>query len=175
VPPDRLPALVAQLPPTVEKIGVFADADLGVIAPLVPAAGLTGVQLHGEESPEFCQQLRQVLPPQTLLIKAFRLRDRSSLGAIPAYDDLVDAILVDAYHPDQLGGTGQVLDWSWLTDFAWPCPWLLAGGLNPDNITAAIAQVHPPGIDLSSGVERSPGDKDLTLVARLFDALAAMA
>lgn len=171
VTPDRLPGLVAALPVGVAKIGVFADASLGEIGDRVTTAALTGVQLHGEESPAFCRQLRSLLPPQTLVIKAFRLRDRHSLTAIATYGEWVDGVLVDAYHPEQLGGTGRLLDWSWLTDFSWPCPWLLAGGLNPDNIGAAIAQVHPPGIDLSSGVERSPGDKDLARVAALFEQL----
>jgi phosphoribosylanthranilate isomerase len=84
---------------------------------------------------------------------------------------VVDTLLLDAYHPGQLGGTGQPLDWAALQQFSPLCPWFLAGGLTPDNILDALKQVNPTGIDLSSGVERSPGDKDLTKVARLFEQL----
>jgi phosphoribosylanthranilate isomerase len=81
----------------------------------------------------------------------------------------VDALLLDAYHPQQLGGTGLTLDWRSLQTFSPPCPWLLAGGLRPDNLRPALATLSPQGIDLSSGVEVRPGVKDLALVRQLFE------
>jgi phosphoribosylanthranilate isomerase len=81
----------------------------------------------------------------------------------------VDALLLDAYHPHLLGGTGKTLDWETLQQFRPSCPWLLAGGLTPENVIDALSLLQPSGIDLSSGVERSPGDKDLGKVARLFE------
>lgn len=173
VEPDRIRAVVDGLQPhSPALIGVFANANPEEICRIVAATGLTGVQLHGEESPPMCRQLRQSLPGIEL-IKAFRIRTPEDLTEVDRYEDCVDTLLLDAYHPQQLGGTGQTLDWSSLTAFRPSLPWLLAGGLNPDNIASALSQIHPDGIDLSSGVEQSPGDKDLRLVARLFAVLSS--
>ena len=106
------------------------------------------------------------------LIKALRIKNLDSLTNAQIYDDLVDTILLDAYHPQLLGGTGTTLNWEDLSNFQPSLPWLLAGGLTPDNILEALEQVHPQGIDLSSGVERSPGDKDLAKVEKLFEQLS---
>lgn len=170
VAPERIQEIVKQLPPTVDRIGVFADADRVEISQIVAKGGLTGVQLHGMEPPEFCCQLRQALPGIEL-IKALKVKTRESLARADAYRDCTDALLLDAYHPQLLGGTGKTLDWSAIASFQPPLPWFLAGGLTPDNIGEALKQLRPDGIDLSSGVERSPGDKDLEKVARLFERL----
>jgi phosphoribosylanthranilate isomerase len=131
-------------------------------------AELTGVQLHGQESLEFCRMLRKLLP-RVAIIKAFRVQSADTLLETAAYIETVDAFLLDAYSQTALGGTGQSWDWSLLQGFRSVLPWFLAGGLTPQNVTAAIQQANPPGIDLSSGVERSPGDKDLALVQQLFN------
>jgi phosphoribosylanthranilate isomerase len=179
---DRIAEITAalrQIEPEVQRsidtIGVFANTDLEAIVTTVTGGHLTGVQLHGDETPDDCQALRAALPGIEL-IKAFRIRDRADLTssaptALPAYTDVVDTLLLDAYHPDQLGGTGQTLDWATLEAFSPSRPWFLAGGLNPDNIRDALTRLHPTGIDLSSGVERSPGDKDLRRVEQLFQVL----
>jgi phosphoribosylanthranilate isomerase len=86
----------------------------------------------------------------------------------------VDTLLLDAYHPQLLGGTGTTLDWTTLQEFRPNSPWLLAGGLTPDNILEALKRSQPNGIDLSSGVERSPGDKDLDKVALLFEKVQSL-
>jgi phosphoribosylanthranilate isomerase len=152
----------------VKKIGVFANADLGTIAATLAEGQLTGIQLHGDESIAFCQQARINLPGVEL-IKAIRVRDQADLERAKSYSAIVDYLLLDAYHPEQLGGTGQAIDWAMLAQFQPDCPWLLAGGLRPDNIAQALAQLKPNGVDLSSGVEHSPGDKDLQKVALLVD------
>jgi phosphoribosylanthranilate isomerase len=108
------------------------------------------------------------------LIKAFRIRCPEDLAQTSAYDRRVDWLLLDAYHPHVGGGTGKTLDWQTLQEFQPILPWFLAGGLSPDNVQVALALVHPQGIDLSSGVERAPGDKDLQRVAQLFDQLARL-
>ncbi|TAF57553.1 MAG: phosphoribosylanthranilate isomerase [Oscillatoriales cyanobacterium] len=179
---DRIADITTALHPielevqrSIDRIGVFANADLETIIATVTASHLTGVQLHGTETPDDCQRLRAALP-ELELIKAFRIRDRADLTssaptALPAYTKVVDTLLLDAYHPDQLGGTGQTLDWASLEAFTPERPWFLAGGLTPDNVSDALTRLHPTGIDLSSGVERSPGDKDLHRVAQLFQAL----
>ncbi|NEQ95588.1 MAG: phosphoribosylanthranilate isomerase [Cyanothece sp. SIO2G6] len=155
----------------IDRIGVFVNATLETIVQTVDQGQLNGVQLHGDESVEFCQQVREKRP-QIGLIKAFRVRHAAALNSVHPYAAVVDTFLLDAYHPTMLGGTGQTLDWSLLQSFKPDRPWWLAGGLNPDNVREAIAQLHPDGIDLSSGVERSPGQKDLAKVKQLFAVLA---
>jgi phosphoribosylanthranilate isomerase len=170
VEPAQIERIIEQLPAPIDLIGVFAQASHQEISRVVSQTGLTGVQLHGEESPEFCQQLREILPGVEL-IKAFRLKSPESISAIEPYLAWVDTLLLDAYHPQLLGGTGQTLDWQILAQFRPDRPWFLAGGLTPDNILEALNRLHPQGIDLSSGVERAPGDKDLGKVTQLFEQL----
>lgn len=163
----KLQPLVGKLGEVVNTVGVFADFSVATIEQVVALTELNTVQLHGNESVEFCRELRQALP-DTEIIKARRVRSSSDLAEIQLYSEVVDGLLLDAYHPDALGGTGQTLDWQQLVAFKPSIPWLLAGGLTPDNIELALSQLHPDGIDLSSGVEVSPGNKDLALVERLF-------
>ncbi|MEA5565432.1 phosphoribosylanthranilate isomerase [Anabaena sp. UHCC 0399] len=166
----QIQAAVAHLPKNIDKIGVFANASIAEISQIVSRTELTGVQLHGDESPEFCSELHQALP-QVEIIKALRIRNIEHLQQAIIYTQYIDTLLLDAYHPQQLGGTGQTLDWQMLQKFHPSCPWLLAGGLTPDNILEALSQLQPDGIDLSSGVEIKPGDKDLDKVALLFEKL----
>ncbi len=172
VGPELIRAIGERLPLTVARLGVFASASLAEIVAVVETAGLTGVQLHGSEPPDFCWQLRQALPTREI-VKALRVRDRQTLAEAARYQNCVDAILLDAFDPHQLGGTGHTLRWHDLEDFCPPLPWFLAGGLTPENIGAALARLAPSGIDLSSGIERSPGDKDLARAVALFTAIAA--
>ncbi|MBF2063804.1 MAG: phosphoribosylanthranilate isomerase [Calothrix sp. C42_A2020_038] len=167
---QQIQSVVENLPPTVDKIGVFAGASLAEIAFISISSSLTGVQLHGDESTDFCQQVRRILP-DIEIIKALRIRNFDDLKNAEIFTDYVDTLLLDAYHPKQLGGTGHTLDWKMLEKFNPGCPWFLAGGLTPDNIESALHQIQPSGIDLSSGVEKAPGDKDLNKVARLFEKL----
>jgi len=157
---------------TCDRIGVFADAPLAVIQETAAIARLTGVQLHSQETPAFCAQVQEALPTVEV-IKALKVRTTAPLDQVMAYEETVAALLLDAYHPTLLGGTGQTLAWRYLQGFRPACPWFLAGGLTPDNIRQALVQIQPDGLDLSSGVERSPGDKDLVQVARLFQELEA--
>lgn len=167
---QQIRAVVEQLPKQIDRIGVFANSSVEDICQIVEFAGLTGVQLHGDESPEFCQQLRSMLP-DIEIIKALRIKNSQALEQAQIYFSSVDTLLLDAYNPQMLGGTGATLDWKTLQQFQPGCPWLLAGGLTPDNVLDALKQVNPNGIDLSSGVERAPGDKDLDKVAKLFERL----
>ncbi|MBE9155404.1 phosphoribosylanthranilate isomerase [Nodosilinea sp. LEGE 06152] len=153
-----------------KTVGVFANAPLAEMAAIARQANLSHIQLHGRESPEHCQQLLSELPG-IFLIKAIRVRTAADLLRAETYAPYVDALLLDAYHPQQLGGTGLTLDWDALVSFRPACPWMLAGGLTPENIPTALATLNPDGIDLSSGVEHQPGVKDLVLVKHLFEQL----
>jgi phosphoribosylanthranilate isomerase len=176
VTPEQIKLIVDQLPAhpltgeLVDRIGVFVNAEIAEICQIVAMANLSGVQLHGVEPPEFCAQLRSALP-QIEIIKALRIKTPDCLTKLASYGQTVDTFLLDAYHPQLYGGTGRTIDWSMLHHFRPDYPWLLAGGLTPDNVLEALQQTQPIGIDLSSGVERAPGDKDLNKVAQLFDRL----
>lgn len=174
ISPEKIKAITTVLPSTIDKVGVFADHSLGEITKTLEVAGLTSVQLHGGETPDFCDRLRQILPNNIELIKAFRIKTAGSLQDIDRYLNKVDTLLLDAYHPQMLGGTGHTIDWQDLEQFNPSLPWLLAGGLTPSNINNALSRLKPDGIDLSSGVERSPGDKDITKVTQLFKQLATV-
>jgi phosphoribosylanthranilate isomerase len=163
----QLKEIVHSINTEIAKIGVFVNPSKEHITKVVQETGLTGVQLHGEEPPEFCYQLRQSLS-SIELIKVIRVKNLESLLESEKYFTCVDTLLLDAYHPQFYGGTGETLNWEKLAQFRPPIPWLLAGGLTPDNIVTAIKKANPDGVDLSSGVERSPGDKDLAKVVQLL-------
>jgi phosphoribosylanthranilate isomerase len=150
-----------------DLIGVFLNSSISKISETVALAGLNAVQLHGDESPEFCDQVRSHLSatnPKIKLVKALRVKDKAGLEQAHLFSNVVDAVLLDAYDPHMAGGTGKTLDWQMLRDFRPACDWWLAGGLSPENVADAIALVCPNGLDISSGVERSAGDKDLAKV-----------
>jgi phosphoribosylanthranilate isomerase len=141
------------LPPFVSRVGVFVNADSGIVAEAISVCGLNILQFHGDETPEYCRQF----PVMTM--KAFRMRDRESLKKLKEFT--TDAWLLDAYVKDARGGTGASFNW----DLAIEAkelgrPIFLAGGLTPDNIGEAVRKVRPYGVDVSSGVEASPGKKD---------------
>lgn len=148
--------IIAQLPPFVLSIGVFVNHDQETIRNLVDECGLAFAQLHGDETPTFCESLGRPV------LRALRLHDRGSLLALAEYKGRmgVKGFVVDAYARDAYGGTGQTVDWSLAREVAHAAPILLAGGLTPSNVQDAIQHVHPYGVDISSGVEERPGKKD---------------
>jgi phosphoribosylanthranilate isomerase len=152
-------------------LGVLVVADPGDddLDDLAQGNGHQVLQLHGEESPERCAVLRERLGVR--LWKALRIRDRADLKRAHGYGDVVDALLLDAWVPDQLGGTGKRLPLEWLEGFAAPLPWWLAGGLRPEGIREVLDRVSPDGLDVSSGVEDAPGEKNLELVRSLVQAV----
>ena len=166
ITPETISTISKALP-AIDRFGVFANTSIEDIQHTVITGQLSGVQLHGNESPAFCQQVHSALPTVEL-INAIRIRQSQDLAQINDYIPHIDTLLLDAYHPEQLGGTGQSLDWKTLQTFAPQKPWFLAGGLRPDNIQQALSLLSPDGIDLSSGVENSPGDKNLEKVDQLL-------
>jgi phosphoribosylanthranilate isomerase len=126
------------------------------------------VQLHGQESVERCQELARHLGPEVELWKAMRVRSRDDLRRAEDYAGVVRALLLDAWVPDQLGGTGQAIPLEWLEGFSPSLPWWLAGGLSPETVARALQHCRPFGIDVSSGVEERPGWKNLERVHQLI-------
>ncbi|SBO42565.1 phosphoribosylanthranilate isomerase [Cyanobium sp. NIES-981] len=165
----RLFTAVGEAAPACTGVLVVADPDDADLADLEPAHGHRILQLHGRETPERCSTLGQRLGCR--IWKAFRIRSRADLALADAYRGHVDALLLDAYVPDQLGGTGHRLPLDWIEGWCAPLPWWLAGGISPERVGAVLQRVAPTGVDVSSGVERSPADKDLARVAALVAAV----
>jgi phosphoribosylanthranilate isomerase len=153
VTPEQAAQMIRTLPPFVTTVGLFVDMTLDAINEMAARCGLDRIQLHGHETPAFC---RQVTRP---VIKAFRIKNAESLTSVPDYK--VSAYLLDAYVEGALpGGTGASFSWELAARAKPHGPVILDGGLTPENIAAAIAQIRPYGVDVSTGVERAPGIKD---------------
>jgi phosphoribosylanthranilate isomerase len=172
VPPERraelfLAAKTAR--PACLGVLVVADPQAADLDWLGSGRGHDILQLHGQESAERCRELRQSLGVKVW--KALRLRDRSDLNRAADYAHHVDGLLLDAWAADQLGGTGQRLPLAWLEGFKSEVPWWLAGGITSDALPEILGRVRPDGLDVSSAVEKSPGDKDLEGVAKLVRAV----
>jgi len=173
VPPRERPELferIAGAAPACRRVLVVADPTDAELGPPAAGPGATVLQLHGDESPQRCAALRALVPGLELW-KALRLREPADLERAAAYAAVVDGLLLDAWVPDQLGGTGHRIPLDWLQDFAPPLPWWLAGGVRADRLAAMQRLLQPTGLDASSGVERAPADKDLAAVAALVAAV----
>jgi phosphoribosylanthranilate isomerase len=150
--------IVTKLPPFVIPVGIFVNEPVPVIAKLVKSIPLKAVQLHGQESPEVCAEVKAL---GVQVIKVISLQGPLNAADWTAYRDKVDFFLIDNGTGDVLGGTGQTFDWEWLTSAPeLGKPWFLAGGLKPDNVGEAIQKIHPPLVDVCSGIERLPTRKD---------------
>jgi phosphoribosylanthranilate isomerase len=142
-----------QLPPFVLRVGVFVDAPEEFVLRAIAECGLTMLQFHGDEPPEFCARFG------LMSMKAFRIRDEKSLAELPRFQ--TDAYLLDAYSPEARGGTGEKFNWDLAVEAQkFGRPIFLAGGLTPENVADAVRKVRPFGVDVSSGVESSPGKKN---------------
>jgi phosphoribosylanthranilate isomerase len=139
-----------------ELVGVFVNQPLDEIERYADAIGLSYVQLHGDEGPSFCAAVAQRTGLK--VIKAAKVRHAADLRDLERFH--TDLHLLDAHVPGMMGGTGQTWDWSLLAGRRSKTPFLLSGGLTPENVAAAIEAVHPWGVDVASGTEASPGVKD---------------
>ncbi len=173
VDPARFARLRARVPAGVETVGVFVDPTDAEIARVLEAAPLDLVQLHGEETPERCGEVRARFPVR--VIKALKVGDAADLARVHAYREVVDLLLLDARPPEGArlpGGNAVSFDWRLLEGFDPGLPWLLAGGLKAGNLERAVAVSGARAVDVSSGVERRPGEKDPAMIRELL-ALAA--
>jgi phosphoribosylanthranilate isomerase len=155
---------------SVTAVGVFVnESSPNAVMEIVATAGLDAVQLHGDESVEFCQRLRALLDGKSL-IKVLHVIGRFTPTETEAYD--ADAIMLDSFHGEMRGGTGHVFDWSIARAVRESVPRLfLAGGLSPQNIARAIAQVQPYAVDACSSLESSPGQKNADLMKAFVQAV----
>ncbi|MBN8524184.1 MAG: phosphoribosylanthranilate isomerase [Planctomycetes bacterium] len=155
---DQAVALSALIPPLVQSVLLFVDADEESILAAAAATRCGAVQLHGDESPELASRLRRRLP----VIKAFRIGSAADLDRVRGYP--ADAYLLDAAVAGAHGGTGTAWDHGLLAGRDLGAPVILAGGLRPGNVAAAIAAVRPWAVDTASGVESAPAIKDAELM-----------
>jgi phosphoribosylanthranilate isomerase len=156
-------AIIRRLPPFVVKVGVFVDAEEDLVVRASGECGLSLLQFHGDELPDYCLQFG------LMSMKAFRVRDAASLEALPRY--ATDAWLLDTYSPGKPGGTGETFNWELAVEAQkLGRPVFLAGGLTPETVEEAVRRVQPYGVDVSSGVEAAPGKKDLERVRKFIEA-----
>jgi phosphoribosylanthranilate isomerase len=156
---ERAAEIIAELPSNVMTVGVFVNESIDGIRQVAERARLTAVQLHGNEPPAYADALAWPV------IRAVSVSDIGE--ACDAWSPET-ALLVDNIDPVRRGGTGAVIDWSQAADVAQKRRVVLAGGLTPDNVASAIRAVRPFGVDVSSGVEQSPGVKDFDKVTRFI-------
>jgi phosphoribosylanthranilate isomerase len=167
---DTVKDIVSSIPAGVgentEKVGLFRDESLGVVAETLMYCGLESVQLHGDESPDYCRELKEKLPVN--IIKVFKVREDVLPAGSHVIDDYgdVDHFVFDTFHPETPGGTGSSFDWEVLLREKGRIkkPFFIAGGLDPANVAEAVRTVRPYGVDVSSGVEKVPGKKDENLL-----------
>jgi len=156
-------SIIASLPPFVSAVGLFVNPTQNEIDAILQTCPLDVLQLHGDESPAFCAAQRR------RVIKAVPVAEAADLDAAASYDC---TILLDARAPEGVyGGTGQSFDWTLLRDFVHPRPVMLAGGLDADNVREALSIRQCYGVDVSSGVETSPGIKDAEKISRFVAAV----
>ncbi len=157
----KVEEILRGLPPTVLTVAVVANEDPDFLRGLLRVCSLGAIQFHGDETPE---QVLSLKDTGAQLIKSIRVRDAASLNEIPKYQG-VDAILLDTYDPQRHGGTGTPFDWSLAARAKeHKIPIIVAGGLKPGNVQEVVRQVRPHGVDVSSGVEISPGKKAFSLI-----------
>ena len=166
ISPEQAAAIIRLLPPFVQMVGLFVNEEAATVNSVADRCGLDLVQLHGEESPGYCRNVKR------RIIKAFRVKDESSLAEMANYP--VAACLLDAWSPDAHGGTGKTFNWEIAAKAAESQTIILAGGLTPDNVAGAIAAVRPYAVDISSGVESAPGKKDTILVRGFIKATRSL-
>jgi len=166
ITPEDARKIIPTLPDKVVKVGVFVNEKGETIKQVMEYCALDMIQLHGDESPEFCRQF-----PSSIVIKTISLTNDDDLKNAFCYGDA--AILVDSRHRGLYGGTGKKVDWDLAVVIRNKKPLILSGGLNEGNITEAIRTVAPAALDLNSGVELSPGKKDHLKLARIFEMMHA--
>jgi len=161
VTPQEALKIISKLPGFIDIAGVFVNAPLEQIREVISQCQLDWVQLHGDESPQFCQSLASI---NIKTMKALRVKNQEDIEKANSF--FTDAILLDAFHPEEYGGTGITFDWNIVGHIGKRI--FLAGGINPDNIEEAI-KLGVYGVDVCSGIEAEPGKKDHKKMKKLFE------
>ncbi|MEJ2671279.1 MAG: phosphoribosylanthranilate isomerase [Deltaproteobacteria bacterium] len=163
--PETAREIIFHLPPFVTSVGVFVNEEAAMVQNLAARVGLDWLQLHGQESPDYCQSLGR------RVIKGFRLKDAGSLTELEPFQGAVQAFLLDTYKKGQVGGTGETFDWRLAREAQKFGQIILAGGLTPENVAQAIKVACPQAVDTASGTEAAPGRKDPARLREFFAAV----
>ena len=164
IAPQKAHKIIRAVPPFVKTVGVFVNETPATIREVMQHCGLDLIQLHGDESPAFCDEL------MPYAIKALRIKDESSLQIGQTYYGKIRALLLDTYSKEKAGGTGKTFDWELAIKIKKQgTPIIISGGLAPANIVAAIHTIRPYAVDVNSGVEERPGKKSPTLIRDLME------
>ncbi|OGI21735.1 MAG: hypothetical protein A2287_05725 [Candidatus Melainabacteria bacterium RIFOXYA12_FULL_32_12] len=170
IEPDKAKLIIKELPDNIEKIGVFVDLPLDEIQDIALKTGITQIQLHGNESKDFCTEVVNKI--NLPVIKAIRIKDFTDLSSIPEYKNIVSAILLDSYSKNLFGGTGESFNWGIAKKAkTYNMPIIIAGGINPDNVANVYTEIQPYALDISSGIEEYKGIKDHNKLKKLFSAV----
>ncbi len=174
--PDHAAGLIRLLPATVQGVGLFVDASDDQLADTLARAPLGLLQLHGGETPRRVAEIRARFGLQVM--KAIRVATVADLADVDAFQQVADWILFDAKPPSPVtsmpGGTGIAFDWELLRGIALTRPWMLSGGLNAGNLAEAVSVTGAKMVDVSSGVEDSPGVKSPERIRAFLQAAAAL-
>ena len=156
ITPNKAKSIIDKLPKSVKKVGIFVNEPTEKIINTAKLCHLGYIQLHGDESPEFCKSLKKYR-----IIKALRIKNSNDIKKIKLFKGLVWAILLDTYQKKSYGGTGKTFNWKLAKEAKkYKIPIILAGGIGPDNIQEAIKTVNPYAVDVCTSIEKSPGNKD---------------
>ena len=174
VTPEQAAELIALMPDDVEAVALAVDPDDALVDAVGAIAGLTMFQLHGSERPNRVKEIKTRTGRR--VIKAIKVSNAADLAVADAYFDAADMLLFDAKTPADMknalpGGNAVSFDWNILAGQDWPLPWMLSGGLDPDNVAEAIKVSGAPAVDVSSGVESAPGIKDPDLIRAFLAAV----
>ncbi len=166
---EKAAPLVRSASPSLTTVGLFVDPDDDILRRILAHVPLGMVQLHGHETPARVAAVKILtgLP----VMKAIRIGTSDDMAGIDAYAAIADWLLFDAKVDGAQGGTGRAFDWTLLGNFKTSKPWMLAGGLNAGNVSAALAQLRPDAVDVSSGVESAPGVKDACKIAAFVESV----
>lgn len=161
---EKVRSIVRKLPPFITNVGLFVNETVENMEETCRFCGLDAIQLHGNEAPEVLNKLKDFK-----IIKAFRIQNEKDIDHIKKYKP--DAILLDGYSENKMGGTGTTFDWKIVKRMKTSTPIIIAGGLTYLNVEQAIKIAKPYGVDVSSGVESKPGQKDKRLIKKFIDAV----
>lgn len=175
--PEQAGALAARVPADITVVGLLVDPDDEKLAEIAAKTRIDLWQLHGKETPERVSQIKQQTGKPVM--KAISVAGPEDVASAEAYIGIADRLLFDAKPPKDMkgampGGNAVAFDWALLGGRSWPCPWMLSGGLDSDNVTQAVAISGASAVDVSSGVESAPGVKDPDKIRAFLNRVAAL-